>query len=68
MNTLHTTSKHENTPQATSAPTRPGSYRRKVRSGHISVPTFKFGRNVPVTLIDLGIVLVWACLITVIVV
>ena len=46
----------------------PGSYRRKVHSGHISLPTFKFGRNVPVTLIDLGIVLVWACLITAIVV
>jgi hypothetical protein len=32
------------------------------------MPTFNFARNVPITLVDLGIVLVWAALITAIVV
>ena len=46
----------------------PGSYRRQVRSNRVGLPAFKFGRNTPVTLVDLGIVLVWAGLITAIVV
>ena len=46
----------------------PGTYRRQTRSNRISMPTFKFARNVPITLVDLGIVLVWAALITAIVV
>ncbi len=46
----------------------PGTYRRQVRSKRLGLPTFKFGQNLPITLVDLGIVLVWAGLITAILV
>ena len=57
-----------NTTNATHTTHQPvGTYRRQSRSNRICVPTFNFARNVPVTLVDLGIV-VWAALITAIVV
>lgn len=46
----------------------PGTYRRQARTKRVGLPSFKFAQNVPITLVDLGIVLVWAGLITAIVV
>ena len=58
-----------NSTNATYANRQPtGTYRRQSRSNRICMPTFNFARNVPITLVDLGIVLVWAALITAIVV
>ncbi len=58
---MNTNAQHVNQPA-------PGTYRRQVRTKRVGLPTFKFGQNVPITLVDLGIVLVWAGLITAIVV
>ena len=53
-----------NTTNATHTTHQPvGTYRRQSRSNRICVPTFNFARNVPVTLVDLGIVLVWAAIV-----